>query len=203
MKRALWGLAVVLAACCRGGWELDEQGQAVVKAVSSKDPAAELDYSCSLEDEVVAQLDRACVLLDARQARLVELNRRHEVAMTDQERERLADVRTAAIEELYAQLHQLDTVAQHLANPSPSTTLLAVYRAVPPEGSTAAIDSAAMNVTFDHVTVAGPKDQPAGIVVRNGSTAVVVRSLVDDMLRQALEDEILNAEFRAELGLPE
>ena len=203
MKRALWLLPFALVACCRGGWELNEQAQAVIKAVSSEDPGVELDYDCGLEDEVVAQLDRACVLLDARQARVIELNRRHEVAMTDEERTRLADVRGAAIDELYAQLHQLDTVAEHLANPSPSTTLLVVHKAIPRKGSTAPIDTAAMNVNFDHVTVAGPKDQPAGVVVRGASTAVVVRSLVDDMLRKALEDEILDPEFRAELGLPE
>ena len=56
-------------------------------------------------------------------------------------------------------------------------------------------------MVFDHVTIAGPRDQPAGIVLRGASNAVVVRTLVDDMQRQALEDGILTPEFRDALGL--
>ncbi|MEZ6189608.1 MAG: hypothetical protein R3F62_31980, partial [Planctomycetota bacterium] len=157
MKRALASLVILtLAACCRGGWELNEEAQAVVKASSTKDPEASLDYSCSLEDEVVAQLDRACLLLDARQARVIELDRRHQVAMTDEERSRLSEVREQAIDTLYAELNQLDRFAEHLSNPSPSATPMIVYRAVPVPGQgTAPIDSKAMSVTFDHLTVAG------------------------------------------------
>ena len=121
--------------------------------------------------------------------------------LTDEERARLSDVRDAAIDVLYAELNQLDRFAEHLASPAPSMTPLAVYRVQAAEGQTAPVDSSAMNVVFDHVTIAGPRDQPAGIVLRGASNAVVVRTLVDDMQRQALEDGILTPEFRDALGL--
>lgn len=200
MKPILF-LALLLVGCGGGSWQLTEPARTTVSRVSQQDPGLVLEWPRSMPADARGLISECAFVLDQLDANLLELDRRHAQALTEEERSRLAEVRAESIEKLFGFAGQLRALIGWWQ--SPGTQQLALVfeaeeatrdaRGRPIPGSGALL--------FAHVAVLDPQERPSGPALRQASLPLALRALRDAMVEWARSKGALSPEAREKLGL--
>lgn len=195
-------LVPLLAGCAGGSWQLSEPARATVMRVSQQqDPGLVLEWPGAMPSDARALLSECAYVLDQLGENLLELDRRHAQALTEEERARLAEVRAESIDELFGFAVQLRSVIGWWRGPGTQHLALVFEPEEAPRDSRGRPIPGPTWLRFDHVAVLDPQERPAGPAVRQASLSLALRALRDAMVEWARSKGALSPEAREKLGL--
>lgn len=189
--------AAALTGCFGGSWAPSDEARAMLSRVSQQDPGLALEWPAGLPGDSNALLDDAARVLDEQAAWLVEVDRRHAQALTEEERSRLAEVRHDGIEHLSQDVLQLRAALGWWSARAPTQELALVLD--PVEEKDAARrppDPRSQPVQLGQVVVLEAGVRPAGVFLRGVSLPFALRALRDAMLEWARAKGALSPEAR-------
>lgn len=202
MIRATWRALALLGAgaltgCFGGSWTPSDEARAMLSRVAQKDPGLALEWPAGLPGDSSALLDDAARVLDEEAAWLLEVDRRHAQAMTEEERSRLAEVRHDGIERLSHDVLQLRAALGWWTARAPTQELALVLDPVEErDGARRPPDPRSQPVQLGQVVVLESGVRPAGVYLRGVSLPLALRALRDAMLEWARAKGALSPEAR-------
>lgn len=195
------GALVALVGCGGGRWSLPEDAQAVVsRTAAEQQPNATLEWPSGLPGDSGTMLDEIALALSDVGHYLVEVDKRHAQALTEEERGRLSEVRHDTIERLFQDLTHLQAVLTWWRAQGATQQLALVFADVdaPPAG-VRPLDPRTQPVQFSHLAVLETQERPAGVYWRGVSLPLALRALRDGIVDWARGQGALSPESRERL----
>lgn len=196
----LFAAAALLSGCGGGSWTMPEETRAVVARASQQDPNAAFEWPAGLPGDGEALLRETTLALDQVGHYLVEVDRRHAQALTEEERARLAEVRHDTIERLFTDVSQLKAVLSwYTAQPATQQLALVFDDIEPPASDGRLPDPRSRPVKLSHLAVLETQERPAGTFWRGVSLPLALRALRDGVVEWARAQGALSPEAREQL----